>query len=115
MYNQKHINFREPYAGGLRRFFTSPLQRLRSLLASAGAFSLRLAHFSSGDAWTGSCRLTGTPAMVEAQPPVLHACPSLPHKERALQFSGQSDGAEAKRGGGGHVLHFHSITPPPSS
>lgn len=55
-----------------------------------------------GQVGAEGCSLTGTPAsepVVKLQPPVLHECPSPPpHKERALQFSGQSQ--STSRAGG---------------
>lgn len=71
--------------------------QVRSLLAGL-VFSAVTPGPVGAEGWSQ----TGTPAMeavVKPQPPVLHECPSLPHKERALQFSGQSDRAEAERGG----------------
>lgn len=67
----------------------------------------------SAEGWS----MTGTPAtepVVKLQPPVLHECPSPPHKEKTLQFSGQSQ--STSRAGGllqqGHVLRLHTVTVP---
>lgn len=63
-----------------------------------------------GQVSAGGWSLTGSPGVETVgnlRPPVLHGCPSLPHKERALQFSGQSHRARAERGGGG-LLQSHA-------
>lgn len=83
------------YAGGLWRISQPPPKRRRSQGfngLSAGAISLGLVQVFQRwcsrvvTDWDSSHGGRGE-------------CPSLPHKERALQLCGQREGAEAERGG----------------